>query len=67
VTVRDLGHDGAREPDPDRGRGILLMRKLMDDADVDVDGPHGGIVTLRRRLRNGSATRTPAFASRRHV
>ncbi len=65
VTVRDLGHDGTREPDPDRGRGILLMRELMDDAEVDVDGQHGGIVTLRRRLRNGMPAQTSAVASRR--
>jgi anti-sigma regulatory factor (Ser/Thr protein kinase) len=64
VTVRDLGHDGPREPDPDRGRGILLMRELMDDANVDVDGPHGGTVTLRRRLRGPGADRTRTFASR---
>jgi PAS domain S-box-containing protein len=67
VTVRDLGHDGTREPDPDRGRGILLMRELMDDAAVDVDGPHGGTVTLRRRLRSGRAARTPAFVSRQEA
>ncbi len=70
VTVRDLGHDEVRQPDPDRGRGILLMRELMDEADVDVGGPHGGTVTLRRRLhRSGHGPsadgRTAAFASRR--
>ncbi|HEX6389651.1 MAG TPA: SpoIIE family protein phosphatase, partial [Solirubrobacteraceae bacterium] len=65
VTVRDLGHDAPRDPDPDRGRGLLLMRELMDDAAVDVDGPHGGTVVLRRRLRNGTRTgQTSAFASR---
>jgi len=64
VTVRDLGHHSRREPDPDRGRGILLMRELMDQADIDVDGPHGGTVTLRRRLRGSAVKETAAFASR---
>ncbi len=50
VVVRDLGHDGSRRPDPDRGRGIQLMSALMDDARVDLGGPMGGAVTLRRRL-----------------
>ncbi len=50
VVVRDLGHDGSRSPDPDRGRGIQLMNALMDDARVDLGGPMGGAVTLRRRL-----------------
>ena len=50
VVVRDLGHDGARTPNPDRGRGIQLMSALMDDARVDLGGPMGGAVTLRRRL-----------------
>lgn len=51
VVVRDLGHDGPHSPDPDRGRGIQLMNALMDDTRVDLGGPMGGAVTLRRRLR----------------
>jgi PAS domain S-box-containing protein len=55
VVVRDLGHDGSRSPDPDRGRGIQLMSALMDDARVDLGGPMGGAVTLRRRLTRAGA------------
>lgn len=50
VIVRDLGHDGSGVPDPDRGRGIQLMNAFMDDARIDLGGPMGGAVTLRRRL-----------------
>ena len=56
IVVRDLGHDGSRSPDPDRGRGIQLMSALMDDARVDLGGPMGGAVTLRRRLAGASLT-----------
>jgi anti-sigma regulatory factor (Ser/Thr protein kinase) len=49
-TVRDRGHEGERRSDPDRGRGIPLMRRLMDDLELDVGGAHGGTVVLRRRL-----------------
>ena len=59
VVVRDLGHDGSRSPDLDRGRGIQLMTKLMDDARVDLGGPMGGAVTIRRRLA-GAEARTGA-------
>ncbi|MCW3009814.1 MAG: SpoIIE family protein phosphatase, partial [Solirubrobacterales bacterium] len=58
VVVRDLGHDGSRSPDPDRGRGIQLMSALMDDARVDLGGPMGGAVTLRRRLAREVAPAT---------
>ncbi len=59
VVVRDLGHDGDRDPDPDRGRGIQLMTALMDDARVDLGGPMGGAVTLRRRLLRAGAGARP--------
>ena len=45
--------DAGRWRDPpahDRGRGLDLMRGLMDQADVEA-GPHGTTVVLRRRLR----------------
>jgi len=59
IVVRDLGHDGSRSPDHDRGRGIQLMSALMDDARVDLGGPMGGAVTLRRRLvRAGAGVKT---------
>jgi PAS domain S-box-containing protein len=50
VTVRDLGHDEGRTPDADRGRGLQLMHALVDEARVDLGGPLGGTVVLRRRL-----------------
>ena len=50
IVVRDLGHDGERRPDPDRGRGLQLMESLMDGTRVDLGGPTGGAVTLRRQL-----------------
>ncbi len=59
VVVRDLGHDGSRSPDHDRGRGIQLMTALMDDARVDLGGPMGGAVTLRRRLVRAGARDSP--------
>jgi serine phosphatase RsbU (regulator of sigma subunit)/anti-sigma regulatory factor (Ser/Thr protein kinase) len=46
VTVRDAGSPGGPS-DPDRGRGLDLMRGLVDEATVEL-GPHGGVVTLRQ-------------------
>jgi anti-sigma regulatory factor (Ser/Thr protein kinase) len=53
VVVRDTGT--WRPPaENGRGRGLTLMRELMDDLEVD-PSPHGTTVTMRRRLRrNGS-------------
>ncbi|MBA2347368.1 MAG: SpoIIE family protein phosphatase [Solirubrobacterales bacterium] len=51
IVVQDLGHDGPLDPDPDRGRGLELMRALCDEARFDLGGPMGGSVTLRRRLQ----------------
>jgi anti-sigma regulatory factor (Ser/Thr protein kinase) len=51
VTTRDAGTGSPGLRDPDRGRGIELMRALADDAAVDFGGPtHGGCVVLRRRI-----------------
>jgi PAS domain S-box-containing protein len=48
VAVRD--HGAWRPPrESSRGRGLPLMRALMDDVDVE-PGPHGTTVTLRRSL-----------------
>lgn len=55
IVVRDLGHDRSRTPDPDRGRGVELMNALVDDAHIDLGGPMGGTVTLRRRLVTADA------------
>jgi anti-sigma regulatory factor (Ser/Thr protein kinase) len=48
VSVRDRGrwHDGASD---DRGRGLPLMRALMDDVQIDAL-PDGTTVRMRRRL-----------------
>ena len=50
VTVRDAGGRGQPAGDPDRGRGIELMRGLMDDAKLDLGSHRGGVVVLRRRI-----------------
>lgn len=49
IRVADTG--GWREPqaDPTRGRGLLIMRSLMDDSDV-VPSPTGTEVVLGQRL-----------------
>jgi len=54
IEVRDLGHEDERRPDPDRGRGVALMRALTDEADLALGGPAGGVVRLRRRLAHPS-------------
>jgi PAS domain S-box-containing protein len=53
VVVRDFGrwYDRATQT---RGRGVSLMRSLMDDVDID-RGVEGTTVTLRRRLRREPA------------
>jgi anti-sigma regulatory factor (Ser/Thr protein kinase) len=50
VTVRDAGGRGRPPGDPDRGRGIDLMRGLMDSTRLDLGSHRGGVVVLRRRL-----------------
>ncbi len=58
ITVRD--HGGWKSTtSPDRGRGLELMRELMDAVDVD-GGELGSTIALRRRLRAPSAR--PAVA-----
>ena len=51
IVVRDFG-TWASEPAPragTRGRGLAIIRALMDDVSV-VAGPQGTSVTMRRRL-----------------
>jgi PAS domain S-box-containing protein len=50
VTVRDAGGRGRPPSDPDRGRGIELMRGLMDDTRLDLGTHRGGVAVLRRRI-----------------
>jgi anti-sigma regulatory factor (Ser/Thr protein kinase) len=54
VAVRD--HGAWREPQvtPDRGRGLPLMRKLMDTVDVQ-PRPGGTTVRMSRRLATAAA------------
>jgi serine phosphatase RsbU (regulator of sigma subunit)/anti-sigma regulatory factor (Ser/Thr protein kinase) len=51
VEVRDRGA-WRDQRDPRRGRGIAVMRELMDDVSVNSDD-EGTNVRLRRRLREG--------------
>ena len=53
VVVRDFGRWYDRDSQT-RGRGVSLMRSLMDDVDID-RGVDGTTVTLRRRLRREPA------------
>ena len=50
ITVSDNGRWRA-PTDEGRGRGLPLMRELMDEVDID-PGARGTTVTLRRRLRD---------------
>ena len=52
ITVRDAGGRGLPDGDPDRGRGIELMRANTDIADLDLGTRRGGVVVLRRRLES---------------
>jgi PAS domain S-box-containing protein len=60
IRVRDRG-TWRTTTGPDRGRGLQLMRRLMDDIDVQ-PGPSGTTVRLRRRLA-GAAQRARASSS----
>jgi anti-sigma regulatory factor (Ser/Thr protein kinase) len=57
VTVRDAGGRGRPPGDPDRGRGIELMRGLMDSTHLDLGSHRGGVAVLRRRLAVGAGGR----------
>ncbi len=49
ITVVDRGAWSGTDPDPARGRGLPLMRTLMDDVEVEPLDP-GTKVVLRRRF-----------------
>ena len=55
IEVRDFGFWRPPRGNSDRGRGLELMRRLMDSLKV-VPGPEGTTVHLRRK------TRSEAFA-----
>ncbi len=50
VAVQDFGTWREPRQHPDRGRGLVLMRALMDDVHVE-EAPRGTRVTLRRAVR----------------
>ena len=52
ITVSDRGAWREKSPDRGGGRGIVLMRALMDEVEVD-PGAEGTTVRMRRRLGNG--------------
>jgi PAS domain S-box-containing protein len=55
ITVRDPGPPSRLSrpaSDPDRGRGVELMRALADEVTLEL-APHGSTVRLRRALRVG--------------
>jgi anti-sigma regulatory factor (Ser/Thr protein kinase) len=49
LSVVDHGVWRAGQPDPARGRGLPLMRTLMDDVDIDLLDP-GTRIVLRRKV-----------------
>jgi anti-sigma regulatory factor (Ser/Thr protein kinase) len=63
VTVRDAGSRDRAPSDPDRGRGIELMRALADEVTLEL-APHGSTVRLRRALRSPAAAAAPLEADR---
>ena len=65
VTVEDEGIWRDGPPSADRGRGLVLIRTLMDSAEV-VTNHQGTRVILRRRLRAGPGRRTARRFPRPH-
>jgi serine/threonine-protein kinase RsbW len=51
VSVRDRGRWRDPVPSHERGRGLLIMRGLVDDVRVEAGDSAGTTVVLRRRLR----------------
>jgi PAS domain S-box-containing protein len=64
ISVRDAGRRERSPSDPDRGRGIELMRALADEVTLEL-APHGSVVTLRRRLRMRPGAAPAASETRR--
>jgi anti-sigma regulatory factor (Ser/Thr protein kinase) len=58
VVVRDTGRWRSASP-RGGGRGLDLMRGLMDSVDVDT-GPEGTVVRMRRRVRREADERAGA-------
>lgn len=55
VTDRGSGFDASALPAPDAnaewGRGVLLMRALVDSVQFEQEDEDGAVVSLRKRLR----------------
>jgi anti-sigma regulatory factor (Ser/Thr protein kinase) len=49
IEIADHGHWRNRPPRPDRGRGLGIMRAVMDDVAIDTE-PTGTRVHLRKHL-----------------
>jgi PAS domain S-box-containing protein len=63
IIVRDAGCREQRPADPDRGRGIEMMRALTDDVTLEL-APQGSTVRLRRALRAPVASEAGRVADR---
>ena len=59
ICVEDNGEWRDTDPDPARGRGLALMRTLMDDVDIEPLHP-GTRIVLRRAV--GASAGAPAMA-----
>ena len=66
LTVRDAGRREKDPSDPDRGRGIELMRALAEEVTLEL-GPNGSTVSLRRRLRHPAPVPRAAAVAREHA
>ncbi len=55
LRVRDHGLWRAPHDDVNRGRGLTLMRRLVDNVQVDTDG-RGTVVVLEHHLRTRSTS-----------
>ena len=66
VTVRDAGGRGLPAGDPDRGRGIELMKGLVGDVRLDLGSRRGGVAALRHKIR-APAPLSPASGSGTHA
>jgi serine phosphatase RsbU (regulator of sigma subunit)/anti-sigma regulatory factor (Ser/Thr protein kinase)/CHASE1-domain containing sensor protein len=64
VVVRVTDEGAWREPRPtlDRGRGLTVMRAVMDDVEL-APGRNGTVVTMRRRLPDPDVAETAAGSS----
>jgi serine/threonine-protein kinase RsbW len=54
VRVRDWGEWRTARPPEDRGRGLAMIRSVMDE--VSVDRSAGTVLSMRRTLRGGGGS-----------